>query len=143
MAEHQLRFDEFFALPRERVFDWFADHEKLGRLWGARFKRIQPGTDPATPNGVGSVREIRAGAFKFEETIVTFKPHQLIEYQVTKGGPIKNHLARMVFNDAPGGTRLEYTIDFDSKLPGTGGLLAATLRLSWKVGLNKAVRDMS
>lgn len=142
MAEQNLRFDEFFALPRERVFDWFSDPANLGRLWGAKFTRVRDGQDRAQPNGVGSVREVRAGAFKFEETITAFQPHQLIEYTMTKGGPVKNHLGRISFSDAPGGTRMVYTIQFDGKLPATGGLLASTLRLAWGLGATRARRAM-
>ena len=142
MPDQDLRFDAFFPMPREQVFNWFATHETLGRLWGARFTRIAVGKDPQQPNGLGSVRELKAGAFKFEETITAFQPHRLIEYTVTKGGPLKNHFARIAFADAPGGTQVQYTIQYDAKMPGTGGLFAATLRLAWNMGVAKVVRQM-
>lgn len=142
MAE-KLRFEEFFAAPREQVFDFFADPAKLARLWGGRWKQLRPGPDPAHPNGAGSVRSVRAGMFKFEETITVYQPHQLIEYQITSGGNVKSHLARIAFSDKPGGTQVVYTIDFESKFPGTGKMLAATLGLAWTVGVPKVQRELA
>jgi hypothetical protein len=40
-----------------------------------------------------------------------------MEYVVSKGSPIKNHKGRMTFSDEQGKTRLNYTIDFEPKLP--------------------------
>ena len=134
-----LHFEEFIPAPRERVFAYFAEHENLGRLWGGRWKRIKAGQDPKDPNGVGSVREIKAGAFRFEETIVTYQPHQLIEYKMTNG-PVKDHFARIALSDQPGGTHVDYAIRFDSKFPGTGRMFAATLRLSWTIGMRRVIR---
>jgi uncharacterized protein YndB with AHSA1/START domain len=142
MPDQNLRFEEFFPLPREQVFAFFADPENLGRLWGGRFKRVQDSPDAAEPNGRGSVREVRAGAFKFQETIVTFRRNELIEYQVTGGGPIKNHLGRVSFSEERGGTRVEYQIAFDSRFPGTSGMFAATLRLSWTIGMPKVMKAL-
>jgi uncharacterized protein YndB with AHSA1/START domain len=137
-----LRFEEVFAAPRERVFAYFSEPEKLGRLWGGRWKRLSAGQDPAEPNGLGSVRELRVGAFTFEETIVAWQPGELIEYRMTRG-PVKAHLGRIVFADAPGGTRVHYSVDFESKVPGTGRMFAATMRLSWRVGVPRVARDLA
>ena len=49
--------------------------------------------------------------------MVAFEPNQLMEYVVSKGSPIKNHKGRMEFFDEQGKTRLNYTIDFEPKLP--------------------------
>ncbi len=40
-----------------------------------------------------------------------------MEYVISKGSPIKNHKGRMEFSDEQGQTRLNYTIDFEPKLP--------------------------
>jgi uncharacterized protein YndB with AHSA1/START domain len=143
MSEILLEFDQVFPAPRQRVFDFFADHEKLGRLWGGRWKVLRPGNDPASPHGLGSIREIRMGAFKFEETITAFRPHDLIEYQITGGGEVRNHHARISFSDAPGGTRVEYRIRWEPKAQGAGEMIAATLRLAWTVGVHKVIREFA
>lgn len=143
MGKHQVKFEQFFAAPRAKVFAYFSDHEKFGKVWGGRFTRIKDGQDPGDPNGLGSVREIRTMGMKFEETITKYQSPTVIEYAVTRGGPIKNHLGRLIFTDEPGGTHLTYTISFDPKIPGTGGLVAAMLNGSWCKGRDHAVKAIA
>ena len=51
----RLIFDQGFALPPEQVFDYFAEHENLEALFGAKVTRLKNGDD-GTRNGVGSIR---------------------------------------------------------------------------------------
>ena len=143
MPQQTVRFEQFFTAPRERVFAWFADHEKFGRIWPGRTRRVQDSADGANVNGLGSVREVRSSGMAFEETITVFEPPERIEYQITKGGPIKNHRGEMNFAEIEGGTRLDYTIEFDPKIPFTGGLIASVLCASWHRGVQKAVTDIA
>jgi uncharacterized protein YndB with AHSA1/START domain len=143
VAKYQVRFEQYFAAPRPKVFGWFADHENLRCVWGGRFRRIKDATDGKNPNGLGSVREIRLGFSSFEETIVKFQPPTVIEYTVSRGGPIKNHLGRMLFSDADSGTKLDYTISFDPKIPFTGWLIARVLSGQWRTGVQRAVKDIA
>ena len=53
----------------------------------------------------------------FEETVTAFEPNKLVEYTITKGSPLKNHLGRMVFSENGGKTHLHYTIQFEPKVP--------------------------
>lgn len=143
MAEQSVRFEQFFAAPREPVFAWFAQHENFGLLFPGRTKRIQASADPAEPNGLGSVREVRIGLVRLEETITRFEPPSCIEYRVTRGWPVRNHLGRLRFEAVPGGTLLEYVIEFDSRLPFAGGLVAGSLCASWRSGVQRAVEAIS
>jgi uncharacterized protein YndB with AHSA1/START domain len=143
MSQQTVRFEQFFAAPRERVFAYFADHEKFGRLWPGRFRRLRQSADAAHPDGLGSVREIRAGGMRFEETITGFEPISSIEYRITRGGPIKNHVGRLRFTEVPGGTKLDYTIEFDPRLPLTGGLIASVLCTAFSRGVQRAVEDLA
>jgi uncharacterized protein YndB with AHSA1/START domain len=141
MAE-ELLFDEVFPAPRAQVFAYFADPKKLGRLWSSRFKRLTAGTDPQHPDGIGAVREVNAGAFRWEETITAFRPDELIEYSITKGANVKAHRARIRFSDDPRGTRVVYEVRFESKVPATGAMFAATMRLSWTIGVPKMIQAL-
>ena len=141
MGKHQVKFEQFFAVPREKVFAYFSDHEKFGKVLGIRCHRIRDGEGDV--NGLGSVREIRMAGTKFEETITKFQAPNVIEYMVTRGSPIKNHLGRLVFTDEPGGTHLTYTISFDPKIPGTGGLIAGILNTGWCKGRDRAVKAIA
>lgn len=143
MPQQTVRFEQFFARPREQVFAWFADHEKFGRIWPGRTRRLQASADPAQPNGLGSVREIRSGGLTFEETITAFEPPARIEYRVTRGGPVRNHRGLLLFTEVSGGTTLDYTIEFDPKIPFTGGLIASVLCASWHRGVQRAVEDLA
>lgn len=142
MARQHLQFEQFFAAPRERVFRFFADHDCFCRVWWpARGKRIKPG-EGADADGLGSVREIRLGGLRFQETITAFQPGELIEYRVTQGGPFRNHVGRMQFSDVPGGTQLHYTIEFDARWPLTGGLLAGSLSATWHRGVPRVMDSL-
>ena len=143
MPQQTVRFEQFFAAPRERVFAWFADHEKFGRIWPGATRRIQESADPREPNGLGSVREIRTGGMTFEETIVGFDVPERIEYRITRGGPIKNHRGELVFTQVEGGTKLNYVIEFDPRLPLTGGLIASVLCTSFHRGIGRAVEGLA
>jgi hypothetical protein len=143
VARHQVRFEQYFATPRAKVFGWFADHANFGKVWGGRFTRIKDATQGSDPNGHGSVREIRNGLLKFEETIVKFQAPTVIEYAVTRGSPIKNHLGRLVFSDADDGTQLVYTIEFEPRIPFTGWLIARILSAGWRNGVPRAVKDIA
>lgn len=140
MAEN-LHFEEVFGAPIGEVFAYFANPDKLGRLWGGKWKRVSPSAGP-NPDGLGAVRQINAGAFKWQEQITVFEPGRLIEYQITSGAPVKGHNARIAFASAANGTRVTYDISFDPKIPLTGVMFAATMRLAWTVGVPKAMRDL-
>ena len=140
MAKHQVRIQEFFDAPPEKIFAVFADHAKLGRIIGIPCKRIKDSTDPKNPNGLGSVRKLASGPGAFEETITAYEPSKLIEYRVTKGSPIKNHLGHMEFEGLNGGTRFDYTISFDAKIPFTGGLISALLKNGLSKGMKKVMK---
>ena len=143
MSQQVVKFEQFFAAPRGAVFAYFADHVKFGRIWGGRFTRVQDGQDPLEPNGLGSVREVRAKGFVFEETIVKFEKPSLIEYRVTKGGPIKNHLGRIEFREVEGGSKVSYTITFEPRIPLTGGLMAGLLCATWHGNVHRAVKEIA
>ena len=142
MASQYIQMDVDFDAPLEQVFNELSDHEKMGKILSAKVKRVKDGT--GNVNGVGSVRRITpAPLADFEETVTAFEPNQLIEYTVTKGSPIKNHLGRMVFSEHNGKTHLHYTIQFDMKLgiPLAGLLLKTILEKVILGGLHKLAKS--
>jgi uncharacterized protein YndB with AHSA1/START domain len=139
MAQQNIKLQQFFAAPKSVVFRYFADHEHFGRLWWPARCRIVKLSSGGEPSGVGSVREMRVGTIRFEETITAFTPEDSIEYRVTRGGPFKNHVGYMQFVDVPGGTQLDYSIEFDSRWPLVGNLIAGILHAAWLRGVAGAV----
>ena len=127
MASQFIQMNVSFNAPVSEVFAQLSDREKMGAVLGAKVKRVKDGK--GNVNGVGSVRRITPLPLAdFEETVTAFEPNKLIEYTVTKGSPLKNHLGRMVFSESNGKTQLHYTIQFDMKLPiPLSGLLLKTI----------------
>ena len=126
-----------FPQPVEDVFAYFNEQENLEPLFGAKIKRLTDGSD-GQRNGVGASRELRVGPLPgFVETNIEVIPNELIRYRITKGGILKNHEGVMRFSRQGGGSRLEYTIEFDGKAPGVGALVKATLTRNISTGLRK------
>ena len=134
----QFSFD--FDTSIDEVFGFLTDHPRLAEIWGGAFERIvdAPGDDP---NGLGAVRRIRNSGLTLEETVTAFEKPTRMEYRITKGSPLKNHHGVMLFSaTAPDRTHLDYTIEFEPKIPLTGGLLKWRLEGELAAGLDKLAR---
>ncbi len=134
----RLIFDQDYALPPERVFDYFAEHENLAAVFGAKVTRLKNGTD-GHRNGVGSARELKVGPTPpFEETVTEYVPNELIAYEITKGSPLKGHHGEMRFTQEGDKTHLHYEISFASKIPGVDFIVAQGLKKNVGKGLAAA-----
>ena len=124
-----------FSAPVEQVYAYLARHENLEKVFGARIRRVRDGH--TTPDGVGSVRELKVSPLlpAFQETVTQAEPNELIEYRITRGSPLKDHVGVMRFARQDTGTRLDYTIDFESKVPGAGGIISGLLERNVRQGL--------
>ncbi len=93
----------------------------------------RPATDP------GSTRILKIGPLPaFEETTTKAEPHSLIEYKISKGGPLRGHWGvQKLTPTADGGTTLDYTIGFDMPIPGMAPLVGKALSRGLKKGLPK------
>lgn len=137
MARVEIQLPLRVAAPVDEVFAFFADHEKMARLFGGRAEHVRDGQGHR--GGVGSVRAMGSGPLRFEETVTLFKLNQAIDYTVSRGGPVKNHLGQIRFFPEGQETRVEYVIRFDPKLPGTGGLIAGVLRRAFQANATRAL----
>jgi hypothetical protein len=136
MAIQTITINQAFDAPVKQVFSTLSDHEKFGKICGIDMKRIVDGA--AHLNGLGSIREIKIGVLPaFEETITKFIENERLEYKITKGSPIKNHLGILSFSEAKGKTLLKYTIELESKIPLTTGLIKSVLGYGIKSGLKR------
>jgi len=135
MAQQTIKMHFDFNKPLEQVFAQLSDHEFFGKTCGINMKRIQDGSD--SENGLGSVRKISIGLLpSFEETITKFVPNEHIEYKITKGSPIKNHVGTLDFKETDKGCSLDYVIKLESKIPLTTGIIASGL----EGGITKGMR---
>ena len=95
--------------------------------------RVSDGSDPNEPLGLGFIRIMHTPAGALREEIVTHERPRLIEYKVIDpDAKIHNHLGRIEFaDDGTGGTRVDYTIDFDYRPPFLGPVSRATMNAMW------------
>jgi len=125
-----------FTAPVDRVFAYMSEHENLASVFGASVERLEDGRPER--NGVGSRRKLKVapGAAPIEETVTQFVPGELIEYRITKGSPLRDHVGIMRFSPAPGGgTRLHYRIRIASRIPGLSPIVSAVLTRNMSKGL--------
>ncbi|MEJ7634079.1 SRPBCC family protein [Aeromicrobium sp.] len=119
------------------VFEKLSEHENLGPVFGAKIKRVCDGD--TSRNGAGSTRSLKIGPLPaFQETTTRADPHSLIEYKISKGGPLRGHWGvQKLTPTADGGTTLDYTIGFDAPVPGMAPVVGKILTASIKKGLPK------
>lgn len=141
MSQQIIQMVQTFNAPLSEVFATLSDHETFGKICGINMTRTIDGEDGA--NGLGSVREIKIGPLpSFEETITGFTPNDYIEYKITKGSPIKNHVGTLKFSEEKGVTVLNYTIVLESKIPFTSGVISAVLKNGITKGLKKYAKSL-
>lgn len=115
------------AIPAERAYAYLAEHEHLGKITPLRVERLRDGVSER--NGVGSRRRMSVGGLlPFEETVTAAIPGELIRYQVTKGGPLRDHKAEIRFTPTECGTHVMWEIIFRPAVAGLGGALEVGLR---------------
>lgn len=137
MSRQIIDIDMAFRRSVGELFALLSDHEKMGPILGARVKRTRDGKNSL--NGLGSVRTLNIGPLSgFDETVTAFEKDKLIEYKITRGSPLKNHKGVMQFYPlGSGGSRLHYTIEFESRIPFLGPVIRAGLENSIRGGLKK------
>lgn len=131
-----IHIERVFPLSPAELFAELTDHERFGHILGQGIRTLSPAPGDA-PCGAGSVRLIPLGAgLSFEETVRSYLPDQLMEYQVTRGSPVTRHWGRMEFHPHARGCRLLYSIRFSPRIPLTGWLIAKALRRSLSQALD-------
>jgi len=142
MALKTINMQQKFNAPVKEVFEVLSDHQKFGKICGINMQRTKDGDDGA--NGLGSVRTINVGPLpSFEETITDFVPNVFIQYKITKGSPIKNHVGELKFSEENGITTLDYQIQLESKIPFTSSLIKTALENGISKGLGKYAKSFA
>ncbi len=136
----KLHFIQDYSVPAYQVFSFFSDHNRLSEIYPAIIKRWIDSNDPRNANGLGSSRILITFPSIFQETITKYEEPSLIEYQITFGSPLKNHIGTMRFMDIENGkSRLDYTIQFEPRIPKTGFLLKNILEKQ----VGQAIRELA
>ena len=136
MAQQEIQMHFNFNAPLEKVFADLSDHVRFGEICGINVKRVKEGSGAL--NGLGSVRQLSIGPLpSFEETITGFEDNHSIEYKITKGSPIKNHVGTLRFEATKDGCELFYNIKLESKIPFTTGIIKNGLKNGISKGISK------
>ncbi len=103
----------------------------------AKVERLRDGD--AERNGVGSACRLRVWpASPFIETVTAFRKNELIEYRITEGSPVRNHIGTLRFTSlGRARSRLDYVILFEGKVPLIGPIVGIVLKRSIENGLTK------
>ncbi len=135
MSLQKIEVTKEFLSSVESLFSYLSEHENLAILFApAKVTRVRDGHD--SRNGVGSVRQVKIPlAPVIEETVTAFKPGELVEYRISNHTPLKNHRGVMLFSPTATGSRLHYTITFESRIPFSGPLVKAVLETVIRNGL--------
>lgn len=140
MAKEIIHFIQDYTVPVKQVFSFFSDHNRMGEVYPALIRRIQDSSDPGNANGLGSVRLLLTLPAVFTETITQYVEPSLIEYRISFGSPLKNHIGTMRFIDLGNGTcRLDYSIEFEPRIPYTGFILKNLLEKQ----VGHAIRELA
>lgn len=129
------------AAPPERVWATLADHEGMsGWAPGLTVTLVHAGAPER--NGVGARRRIRAVPLlpAFVEEIVAFDPPRRLSYRAVAGIPLRNYVGEVTLRPAGpdgSGTRIDYTVSADNRLPGVAAVLARGLLFALKRAVNR------
>ncbi len=135
-----IEVEQFVQAPRDRVWAQITDHCAMNR-WlvpGARIRLDPEGRSER--NGTGAVRVIESAGLAIVEEIIDFEAPSRFSYTLRRGFPITDHLGTITLDETERGTRVEWTIEFRSKVPGLGGIMAFTLRRVIRRGLSRFAR---
>lgn len=138
---HHVEVTRIFNAPVEAVWSRYTDHVSWTRWAGLGKVRLdREGVPP--PNGVGCVRVISNGGFKVLEEVVEFEPPRRMTYRIVKGGlPLRDHLGEVVFEPHDGGTKVVWKCQFDSRVPGLGGLFRVFITRLFRNALAGLARE--
>ena len=118
------------SAPTELVWEVIADatrYPEWSKLDSAEYERTG---DPA-PHGTGAIRVFGSGRYTLREEVTAYAENRHLDYILLDGMPVRNYRARISLDeDAPGETAIHWRAEFESKLPGLGGLIARRLERS-------------
>lgn len=104
--------------PVEHVWSVLADHEGM-TSWGPGLTVTLDKEGSTDRNGLGAVRRIAAPgpAPAIVEEVVAFEPGSKLGYKALSGVPFKNYGGEVVLSPAGTGTRIDYSITLDERVP--------------------------
>jgi uncharacterized protein YndB with AHSA1/START domain len=122
MGMQRVEVREVIPAPPQVVWDRYTDHVSWTQWAGiGKVRLVREGEPP--PNGVGCVRAISSGGVEVQEEVVSFEPPRRMTYRLIKGAvPLRDHFGEVTFEPHADGTLVTWRCQFQSRIPGLGGL---------------------
>lgn len=112
----------FPVLP-ERVWEVYTDYARWSE-WAGFPKSWLEREGDTERNGSGAVRGFSGAGISLYEQVLEFDPPKHMTYRIVRGGfPLRNHLGEVRLEPVGEGTLVTWRCQFDSAIPGLGGLL--------------------
>ncbi|MFI1919745.1 SRPBCC family protein [Nocardia sp. NPDC020380] len=112
--------------PRDVVYKLFSERDSLNSVLPVQISLKKPGA--GSPSGVGAQYHIGLAGIGPTEETTELVPGEKMVYRVIAGAPVKRHVGTITFADAPGGTKVVYTMESEPSLPVPGALLEIGLK---------------
>lgn len=128
-------------VPVERVWATLADHEGMS-TWGPGLTVTLDKEGVGDRNGLGAVRRIvaKGPAPTIVEEIVAFEPGSRLRYKALSGVPLRNYFGDVSLSPEGSGTRIDYAIEADRRLPVVDGVAARVIARTLLTMLARAAR---
>lgn len=104
-----------------RVFAVVADHERMPEWFPVR-EVVRRRAGAPDPDGVGAVRVLRGSGLAVEEEVTAFEPGARLATVLVAGAPLRSATSEVRLAPEPGGTRVRWSVEFESLVPGCGWL---------------------
>lgn len=128
--------------PIETVWNRYTDHVSWTKWAGLGKVRLAKEGVPA-PNGVGCVRVFSSAGVEVHEEVLSFDAPRRMTYSVIKGGiPLRDHLGEVTFAPEGESTRIVWRCQFNSKIPGLGGLFRFVITRLFRNALGGLARTL-
>ena len=139
----RVEVQRLIAAPVERVWSQYTDHVSWTDWAGLGRVRLEREGVPA-PNGVGCVRAISSMGVSVAEEVLSFDPPRRMTYRIVRGGlPMRDHLGEVEFEPRDGGTLVTWRCRFESRIPGTGGVMRAVITRLFRNALRGLAQRLS
>lgn len=129
------------AAAPEQVFAVLADHRGYSDWAGlGQFKLLRRGD--SEPAGRGAVRVVSSPLGEVHEQITDWQPGRGYRYRIIQGSPFVGYWGEVSLTPATGGTRVDWSMRFRSRIPGLGWLLRHVLRGKLEQALAQLQRQL-
>ena len=131
---------QFIPAPPHAVWDQYTDHVSWTHWAGLGKVHLERQGDPA-PNGTGCVRIISSAGVSVAEEVLAFEIPKRMTYRILRGGlPIKDHLGEVNFKAQDEGTLITWRCQFNSRIPGLGGIFQRVITYLFRSALRGLAR---